>query len=142
MKLIHKYDPKTKLFTGDELLEADSSSDLSAPPTYTLPANSTDVQPVGFHTPKWNGTAWVEAGDPLVVKQLKDTVAYNTRNSKVLEQIATLEASIDKPRMRREYAEGMRKTIAGTSPTAAEKWTIKKVQDVDNQIGVLRAKLK
>jgi len=62
MKLIHKYDPKTKLYTEDELLSADADS--TAAKTYTIPPNATDIKPVGFHAPKWSGKTWVE-GDVL-----------------------------------------------------------------------------
>jgi len=91
-----------------------------------------------------DGKAYDKSMQPVVLDKKLVTLelARLEANKPVLDQIIALEASIDKPRMRREYAEGMRKTIAGVSPTAAEAWTIKKVQDVDNQIGVLRAKLK
>jgi len=58
MKLIHKYDSKTKLYTEDELLSADADSTTAK--TYTIPPNATDIQPVGLHAPKWGGKAWVE----------------------------------------------------------------------------------
>jgi len=64
MKLIHKYDSKTKLYTEDELINADASTDATAAKTYTIPPNATDIQPIGFHAPKWSGTKWAE-GDVL-----------------------------------------------------------------------------
>jgi len=64
MKLIHKYDSKTKLYTEDELISADASTDSTAAKTYTIPPNATDIQPIGFHVPKWNGKAWVEGDVP------------------------------------------------------------------------------
>jgi len=67
MKLIHKYDPTTKLYTEDSFLTADASTNITAPKTYTLPASSTYIQPVGFHKPKWNGTKWVEGDKPAVL---------------------------------------------------------------------------
>jgi len=63
MKLIHYYDKATKLYTEDGFIEPDEQKDAAAAPTYTIPANATDLQPVGFHHPKWNGTKWVE-GNP------------------------------------------------------------------------------
>jgi len=62
MKLIHKYDSKTKLYTEDELLSSDVDSTTAK--TYTIPPNATDIQPVGFHVPKWGGKAWVEGDVP------------------------------------------------------------------------------
>ena len=77
MKLAHKYDAKTKLFVEDVIVQPDSKTDSSAPVTYTLPTNCTFVQPVGLHTPKWNGKKWIEAGDPVVIADLKAQSAYN-----------------------------------------------------------------
>jgi len=87
----------------------------------------------------------IEYSDPSSVPTkaaLDAEVKRLTANKLVQDQIVTLEKSIDSSRMRREVFEGMRKKLAGLSPTAAEAWSIAKVQDVDNQISVLRAKLK
>jgi len=59
MTIIYKYD-KSKLYTEDEFIDDNK-------PT---PANATDVQPVGFYTPKWDGAKWIE-GAPDEVKKLK-----------------------------------------------------------------------
>jgi len=136
MKLIHIYNSTTGLFESDELIKPDSRG------KYTIPSNATDVQPTGFHRPSWDGVKWVETEQPMIVSAQKAALAYQIRNEITLKDISTLEQSIDTSRIRREVFEGMRKKLAGLSPTAAEAWSIAKVQDVDNQIGVLRAKLK
>jgi len=76
MKLCHKYDPKTFLFVEDVILEADLTASLDAPKTYTLPKNTTFIQPVGFHTPKYEKStdSWIE-GDPVAALD-------NQKNSK------------------------------------------------------------
>jgi len=57
MKQLFEYDPTTKLYTEDVFVHTEEDG------TFTIPANATDIQPVGFHHPKWNGTKWVE-GNP------------------------------------------------------------------------------
>jgi len=74
MKLIHKYDSKTKLYTEDELISADASTDSTGAKTYTIPPNCTDIQPIGFHVPKWRGAKWVE-GDVQARDTLKSGLA-------------------------------------------------------------------
>jgi len=64
MKLIHKYDSKTKLYTEDELISAEAVTESTTAKTYPIPPNATDIQPVGFHVPKWRGKAWVEGDVP------------------------------------------------------------------------------
>jgi len=70
MKLIHKYDSKTKLYTEDELISADASADSTTAKNYTIPPNATDIQPGGFYAPKWDGAKWIE-GDVLARDTLK-----------------------------------------------------------------------
>jgi len=95
-----------------------------------------------------NGVSQVQANAALkgVNKQAviaaESKAAFDTRNAKTIADIDALERSIDTPRIRREYAEGARKTLAGLTPTKNETWTLKKVQTVDAQIVALRAKLK
>ncbi len=60
MKLIHRFDTKTKLYVEDAFLPPDVKTNPDDPDVYTLPTNATDIQPVGFHTPKWSGKKWVE----------------------------------------------------------------------------------
>jgi len=54
MKLIHKYDPTTKLFTEDAFIDDDDA----------MPSDATELRPVGLHAPKWNGTKWIEGDKP------------------------------------------------------------------------------
>lgn len=54
MKAIYFYDTKTKIFTSVDLIDDDEG----------LPANATDVQPIGedgtgLYDPKWDGEKWV-----------------------------------------------------------------------------------
>ena len=73
-----------------------------------------------------------------------DITALNiaVHNEGITSQISALEESIDTPRIRREYAEGVRKQVQGVSPTPDELWSVNKVQSVDNEIGVMRSQLK
>ena len=71
-----------------------------------------------------------------------DLLAKIENNQTIMAEINKLESSIDTPRIRREYAEGVRKQVQGISPTSDELWSVNKVQAVDNEIGVLRSQLK
>jgi len=88
-----------------------------------LPAELTALKP---NSPRhrWDGSKWIISPNALIRTE-----------------IAELEQSIDTSRIRREVFEGMRKKLEGRSPAAGELWAIDKVQDVDNQIAVLRSGL-
>jgi len=85
MKLIHKYDPKTKLFIGDEFLSPEPKADPSDPDIWKLPTGTVTPQPVGFHTPKWDGTKWVE-GDKPAAAALKVEIKKHDDDEKALKK--------------------------------------------------------
>jgi len=118
MKLIHKYDSKTKIYTEDELLSADASTDSTAAKTYTIPPNCTDIQPVGFHVPKWNGAKWVE-GDALARDTFKSgLVATQYQRDRVY---PTIQDQLDM-----QYHDMMNSTTTWKDAITAEKTRIPK----------------
>jgi len=118
MKLIHKYDSKTKLYTEDELISADASTDSTIAKTYTIPSNATDIQPVGFHAPKWDGKKWVE-GDVLARDAFKaGLVATQYQRDRVY---PTIQEQLDM-----QYHDMMNGTTTWKDAITAEKTRIPK----------------
>lgn len=80
MKTFYSYDQTTNLYIEDIHIEASLPSKPASPTatlqsqplTYAQPANTTTTQPVGFYSPKWNGSKWVEGDVAKALGCVKD----------------------------------------------------------------------
>ena len=67
MKLFRKIDPITGNFIEDVLFESHPTV-LDAEGNTVLDAQYVEEAPKqGFYLPRWNGTEWVEGGEPLPI---------------------------------------------------------------------------
>lgn len=118
---------KDGFFVGDVLLENGEAMD----------ADCVAVQPVGIHSPRWNGSEWIESASPDVLSSVK----FGNQNSVVLEEVLALEQSVDSSRIRRECAAGFAAMLAGLPLSDDEKWAIDRVASVHAEIKTLQASL-
>lgn len=81
---LYKYDPTTKLFAGVIIYEEEfvpTNNTNGAPPQPTpRPVNTTDIQPIGLHDPKWDGVKWVENKSITALLDIEKQAKINELN--------------------------------------------------------------
>jgi len=82
--IVHKHDTKTGLFLEDVIIEPDADGN------YQIPSDCTDIQPVGLHTPKWDGTQWIEGDGTAALGLIRENKRYAIND----EYIKQLEAGV------------------------------------------------